>query len=682
MRTRPAHVIVVSLSTLAVAMVVAWMAPANAVSTRSFILDDAASLAAGELDGTAVLSDGSVIPGIEVRRIALDDVPVAWSFARGPDGAVYIGTGNAGKIYRLRGDDLAVFAETEQLLVSALAVGANGKLYAGTLPEGRIYEVDGQGQVAELTRPEGVEHVWQLVYDPRRQTLFAATGPEGRLYAIDGQGRANVFWDSDAAHVMSLDVDSDGAVYAGTDGDAVVVRLRAPGRGEVVYDFPGNEITAIDAREGVLAVAANEFPDPPSAATSKVKTSARPARPRPGKGRLWRVGSDGRAEQIHENAEGHFTSVQLAEDGTIYAGVGHEGRIHRVGPDQTSATWIDVDERQVLGIDLIGRDPLFVTGDAGAIYRVVGGRPAAALWTSKVLDASFPSRFGRLSWRGSGQLQLQTRSGNREEPDDTWSEWSAAISTPGPIRSPAGRFLQVRARFPEGGDPVIHAVTAFYLPQNQRARVHGITIESGAEAPSSPSKNKNKNDATDRLPEPSTRYKLKWKVDNIDQDELRYRLRFREERQSVWRDVLRETEELTEAEYVWDTAAIPDGWYVVQVIASDEPSNPPSVALDMRTESEPLLIDNHAPQIDALRANGTRVGGRVVDGLGPIARLEYAVDGGPWRLFFPSDDLLDSAEEAFEIDVGPMSAGTHIVAVRASDAGGNPVTAELTISVR
>lgn len=150
----------------------------------------------------------------------------------------------------------------------------------------------------------------------------------------------------------------------------------------------------------------------------------------------------------------------------------------------------------------------------------------------------------------------------------------------------------------------------------------------------------------------------------------------------MWRDVLRETEELTEAEYVWDTAAIPDGWYVVQVIASDEPSNPPSVALDMRTESEPLLIDNHAPQIDALRANGTRVGGRVVDGLGPIARLEYAVDGGPWRLFFPSDDLLDSAEEAFEIDVGPMSAGTHIVAVRASDAGGNPVTAELTISVR
>ena len=55
---------------------------------------------------------------------------------RASDGAIYLGTGNDGRIYRLRGDVVERFAETGQLLVSALAIGEGGVLYAGTLPEG------------------------------------------------------------------------------------------------------------------------------------------------------------------------------------------------------------------------------------------------------------------------------------------------------------------------------------------------------------------------------------------------------------------------------------------------------------------------------------------------------------------------------------------------------------------
>ena len=652
---------------------------AVAVSTMSFVLDDAASLAAGELDGTAVLSNGSVVVGAEVRRLAMEDVPVAWSFVRGPNGTVYVGTGNEGKIFRLRGDDLSLYAETGQLLVSALALAPDGTLYAGTLPEGRIFQIDTQGAAAELTRPEGVEHVWDLAWDSNRNRLFAATGPEGQLYSIDAQGRADIFWDSDAAHVMALDLDTDGAVYAGTSGDAIVVRLTGPGRAEVVYDFPGNEITALDVHGGVLAVAANEFPTPPAARSTKTK-STQPARPRPGKGRLWRVAEDGRAVQIYAHDDGHFATVQLAPDGTVYAGGGKDGRIYRVGPDRTSATWIDVDERQILAIDLLGEDPLFVTGDAGAIYRVLGSRPRNAIWTSKVLDARFLSRFGALSWRGSGAIRFQTRSGNREEPDATWSEWSASLATPGPIRSSAARFLQVRAHFPEGGDATLRAVTAYYLPQNQGAQLTNVRVHVGS---SSSSKNKSKRGtkAAQTLPAPSSHYKLKWDVANDDGDRLRFRLRFREESQRVWRNVLRESEELTTAEYTWDTSAVPDGWYVIEVVASDELANPEGLALQSTATSEPILIDNHAPTIEGLRVNGGRVVGRAVDGLGPIARLEFAVDGGDWRLFFPSDGLLDAPDERFEFDP-QVSGGPHIVAVRATDAGGNVVTAETTTRAR
>ncbi|MDQ3037529.1 MAG: hypothetical protein M3Y87_34360 [Myxococcota bacterium] len=70
-----------------------------------------------------------------------------------------------------------------------------------------------------------------------------------------------------------------------------------------------------------------------------------------------------------------------------------------------------------------------------------------------------------------------------------------------------------------------------------------------------------------------------------------------------------------------------------------------------------------------------------MDGMGPIARLERAVDGGEWVIFFPIDDLLDTRDERFELDLSSLSAGSHIVAVRASDAAGNVGWAEIEIAV-
>ena len=674
MKPQPRQILVLSAFGGLISALVLWLVPAaGAVSTRSFRIDTASELSSGELEGAAVLSSGAVIRGVDVRRLDLADVSVAWCLARGEGDTVYFGTGNDGKVYRSQGDRITVFAETGQLLVSSL-VNANGALYAGTVPEGRVYRIDSAGSVTELPRLEGVDHVWDLVWDARRRVVFAATGPEGRVFTIDRQGRAEVYWDSEQAHVMSLALDDDGTLYAGTSGDAVVVRLAGPGRARVLFDFPGNEITALAVREGTLAVAANEFPDPPRVAATKTK-AARPPRPGPGEGQLWRVSPEGRAENVYEQDEGHFTSVAFDERGALYAGSGTEGRIVRVRPDQTSATWIDVDERQVLALDFAGPTPVFVTGDTGAFYRVVGPEAETSKWTSEVLDAEFPARFGRLTWRGSGALQVQTRSGNRQTPDTTWSSWSESIESGGAVRSPAGRFLQIRAVFPARGEAVLHAVTAYYLPQNQRSRIHDIT----ADLETRTAKNKNKNGDGHQPPQPTSRYKLKWKTDNSDGDVLRYRLRYRQEDQTVWRDVLREYQELRETEYVWETGGLPDGWYVLEVSATDAPSNPERLAEVVRTESEPLLIDNHPPRIASLNARGLTVSGVASDALGPIAQLEYKVDGGEWRLFFPVDDLLDAAEETFEFAVGPLSEGPHIVAVRATDAGGNSAVSEVTV---
>ena len=677
-----------------VALVLA--SPAGAVGTRSFELDDAASLAAGELVRTAVHSDGRVTAGVELRRLALPpEAALVWSSVRAPDGTVYLGTGDDGRIYRVRGEAIDLFAETHQLLVSALAVGDRGVLYAGTLPEGRIYAIEPGGALRELARPDATESVWSLVWDARRRVLFAATGPEGRVFSIAATGAVDVWWDSAAAHVMSLALAPDGALYCGTSDDALVVRTTAPGRAEVVHDFPGNEITSLDFEAGRLAVAANEFPEAPAggaaSATKHSATGTRSSRPRPGKGRVWLVGADGRAERVWAQEEGHVTQVDLAADGTVFAAIGHEGRVVRIAPDRTSAVWLDVDERQVLAISLTGADPYLATGDGAAFYRVLPGRPRSAIWQSRVLDAEFAARWGQLSWRGTGSLDLETRSGDTERPDETWSEWSSALTSPGPIRSPAARFLQIRARFDRDPDAILREVSAYYLPQNQRPVVLEVGTKArsprrpaappaaspaaGASTPSPPEADR------DALPAPSPLLTLTWRMDNPDADRLRYRLRYREEGQSAWREMLREHEILTATEYTWNTSGVPDGWYVVEVEASDELANPEPLALRSSRGSEPLLVDNHPPELAELRAQGARVTGRASDTLGPIARLELAIDGGEWRLFFPADDLLDTADERFELDLGAEAPGSHILAVRATDAAGNTTTAETGFAV-
>jgi hypothetical protein len=151
---------------------------------------------------------------------------------------------------------------------------------------------------------------------------------------------------------------------------------------------------------------------------------------------------------------------------------------------------------------------------------------------------------------------------------------------------------------------VLRAVELFYLPRNQRARVSDVQ---GGRPPLK------RGEAPRQPPPPTTLLNLSWKVNNPDRDPLRYRVAFREEGQPSWRDAFGEDTVLTEAKYTWDTGSIPDGYYVVRVEASDEPSNPDNLTLRSSATSEPIRVDNHPPRIDQLQVRKGRLQGRVVD---------------------------------------------------------------------
>ncbi|MDH3729199.1 MAG: hypothetical protein OER77_16835, partial [Myxococcales bacterium] len=409
-------------------------------------------------------------------------------------------------------------------------------------------------------------------------------------------------------------------------------------------------------------------PPPPSAAAA-----SRVGRPRPGKGQLWVVPKDGRVERLLDRQDTHFTSVEWGTDGAIFAGGATKGQIFRVEPDAKYAIWADVEERQVLGLSLRSKTPVFVTGDGAAIYWVERGTPRKPVWTSDSLDTGFGSRWGRLTWRGRGKLVFQTRSGNTKEPDDSWSPWSKKLKEPGRVASPPGRFAQVRAHFPSDASAELRAVELYYLPQNQRARVSSIAGGPPPPKPGAPAR---------QPPPPSTLLNLTWVVDNPDGDVLRYRLSYQQEGQPVWRPMYLEDHVVNEPKYNWDTGSIPDGYYVVKVEAPDEEANPANFMLRSEAVSEPILIDNHPPSIEKLGFRNGRVVGRVVDSLGPIARIQASIDAGVWRDIFPKDWLLDSRSKAFELDLGDLPGTSHIVAIRAFDAAGNQANREITVKTR
>ncbi len=660
---------------LAAGMVMAFAIEGESVSTRSATLDTATELSAGVLDRVAVTSDGTVVLGEELDRVAPPEpVGSVWSLLDLGDGAVLAGTGVEGRVYRIENGRATRWAETGAVVVTSLARGEDGSIYAGTLPDGRVYRlVPPRGEqlqapvlVAEL--PD-VQHVWSVAWDARRHVLLCATGPDGKLFSVDPRRpaatAATVLFDSEEPHLYSMALRDDGEVIVGAGGGhAVVYGLGVNGRPRVIARLGGDEVKGLAvAGEDVVAIA-NEFseaPEPPrrTVAQSRTPTAGGPtaARARPGRGNLYRIRPSGLAERVYATADSHLSAVQWdARRREIWLGLGVGGRVLAVGVDRTVRVVHDVDESGVTALSLTGRARVFGTADTAAFYRVLDRAPTGATWNSKVIDAGSPARWGAVRSRGVGAFSWESRAGNAEHPDATWSAWEP-LEGGVTVRSPSSRYVQVRARFPTGADAVLRAVTVFYLPENQRA----VVTELSASQPE-----------TKAGETRAQVLKLAWKVENPDNDGLRYRLYFRGDGDQTWRGLLRNQEWLTATSYDWSTEGLAEGWYRVEVDASDESANPDdAVTRDVRV-SEPVLVDNTAPTVTA-RVEGDRVRGEVEDGASVVLRVEVSVDGGEWRALRADDGVLDERREGFAgaVPAAGVRAGEHVLSVRAADEAGN-----------
>jgi hypothetical protein len=661
-------------------------ANSDAVGTRRFELYERADFEGGDLKGVAVDSAGKVRAGLNLGAVPVTDGNSIWTALRLGDGSLLLGTGNEGKLLRAEGTKVSVAAETKALVVTSLVRGWGGAVIIGTMPDGKVMKWQGN-ELSELCTLKDTEHVWQVAFDPKTNSVFAATGPEGKLWRIDVNGKAQLYFDSAEQHLMSVAVAPGGTVYAGASDKAKLYKITGPGRAAVLHDFGRTEVRAIVVgSQGEVYAIANEITrgsSTPARATSTGTAPAGPARVAPktkGKGVLYRFSPDGAPEQLLEDKDEHFVSLALGDDGRPYVGTGIEGRVYSVDDAHHSVLVADTEERQIGALLMAGKTRVVAASDPAVLHPVRGVGGIDAVWTSKVFDAGIRARFGRMSWVAAGTLELSTRSGNAKEPDETWSDWSRPLVAPGVVQSPPARFLQVRARWNRDPNAVLSEVQIPFVTDNLRALITSIEAESAAKKSASSSTGiQSSGGPISKAADPKV--KLSWKVENEDKDELRYRLQYRLVGTTTWYDMLKPKEKLTSTSYTWNTGDLPEGRYRVRVTASDEFANPPDRVKKHRLDSPVVLVDNTAPVIEGLKVVGRRVQGTVVDGVGPIERIEISVVGSDeWYPFFPKDGVFDEQREEFDADVSAVAPQRPaLLTVRAYDRANNAVLRSVSL---
>jgi hypothetical protein len=664
-----------------------------AAPTATFKVSTFAELNKGEPDGTFISSRGEVLPGRSSTRLKGESAALFWTSVRSPDGTVYFGTGDEARLIAVKNNAVRVVADLKAVLVTALAIGPGGKILAATMPGAKLIEVDpGTGKWRQLASLP-CKQIWGLLHDSRAGAIYVASGSPGKLFRLPaGGGAPEVWFDPSETHLLSIARERDGSILVGSSENAILYRVSGKGKGVAVHDFDASELRDIVVNsEGVIYVAVNKFdrrtsglprydaaedgeegttfkPAAPPAgkAAAKPKPKVRPQELRPGaktgKGALFTIDPNGRVEELLSLATSYFTDLELDESETLWAGDGSQGKVYLAYQDRTVVTAFDFPERQVLTVAVQGKELYLGTGDAGAIYRISPAPDGTPAYLSQIFDAKFVSRWGNLKLQASEGIKLESRSGATAKPDKTWNGWRSAKGGAGlaQLQSPAGRYLQLRFKWQGKKMGVLRSFVAYYAPQNQRGRVSEVTVGSDGKAL-----------------QHSSKLKVKWKTENPDSDTLVYRIYVREEMGSIWR-LISGHDPLEKAEFEWETEAVPDGYYRLKVLASDERDNPQETALTDSEVSERVLVDNRKPDLTGVAVKAGWVSGIARDTQSIIKRIEYSIDGGPWRLAGANDGIYDSSAEGFRVKLPEgMNPGTHVLAVRAYDEADNIGVAQI-----
>jgi len=697
-----------------------------------------AELLKGDARGVSISDTGVLMLAPNLTELFKTEQAFIWSSAVDNQGNVFLGTGHDGKIFRVTPDGRGTLLyDAPELDVTGLAVGKDGALYAGTSPDGKVYRITPDGHADVYFDPPD-KYIWSLAVLPDG-ALAVGTGDSGKLYRVRTAGaspESSLLINTTQTHVISLAVTSQGDLIAGTDPGGLVLRISSDGKAFALFDAQLREIHALapaadgsiyalalsdQASSGRLTITPTPAPAPSEGATpstnvtitavdesgATLQQQPQPARSRTdvsnSRSAVFRILPDGAADVVWSSPT--VTAFAIApglQPGTVLIGTGDKGRIYSVTNDGRDTLLLQSTEGQISSFIVRGGQVLAASSNQGKLFRFGSDLVSEGSYESPVRDAKLISSWGRIWWRGAGSADLQTRSGNGERPDATWSDWSPAYrDTEGnQISSPRARFIQWRATLRAGrGDASpswIEDVNVAYLPRNVAPEVLSITalpigvgLQQVAQLQIDPNVESSGLDpaifgAVPQVP-PRRFYQrgarsFQWQAEDRNGDTLEYAIYYRALNESTFRLL---KDKLRDNFFTIDGATLADGRYIIKIVASDGPDNPPGQALTGERLSEPIDIDNTPPVIRAVgspQVSGDRI--KVVfqadDATGKIKKADASLNGGSWIPVFPDDGIADSGHEQYTIDFRVPTTGEQTIALRVFDTSGNVGTLSVT----
>src|SRR5437016_7776661 len=167
-------------SLIAAAVLVCASVIADASSPKFFQAATQADFLKGEAENLSIDSRGELVLGPATEMVYETPSPFLWTVLPAPDGSIFIGTGNDGRVFRVDAQGKgAPFFDAAELEVHAMAVAPNGGIFVATSPDGKIYKVDRNGAATTFFEPQE-KYIWALTADSKGN-VYAATGEKGAV---------------------------------------------------------------------------------------------------------------------------------------------------------------------------------------------------------------------------------------------------------------------------------------------------------------------------------------------------------------------------------------------------------------------------------------------------------------------------------------------------------------------
>ena len=674
----------------------------------------------GKFDGISVSYDGMLALAPKEEKIAAPQEEFYLSVLATPDGTTFLGTGHGGKVYRIGKDGKSeVWFQAPEMDVTCLVLDKKGALYASTSPNGRIYRITGSGKGEAFFDP-AEKYIWDLLFLESGE-LWAAVGESGGIYRISPRGEGRMFFKAAENHILCLEITARGDVIAGSGGNGLVYKVTADGRASVLYETPYEEVRSLAVdREGLIYAAASGTPTRPSKDESPAiparadagvsvtvtasggdnRPSSAPAAGAKDGGALFRITADGLAKRLwSSDDEVIYTLLWREDEKKVLFGTGGKGRIYSVDREERVALLLQLSSEQVYMLVPLDSKVHILSNNPCYFGLLLPEQRFTGVYTSPVLDARTLASWGRIVWDATvaagASIQLQSRSGNTNEPNATWSDWSPLYAkTEEQILSPKTRFLQARILFRTQtgkASPVFNRLAVFYLQSNIAPSITRLEflrpnevflklpdqedVILGVEknlAESQAKKDEMRINMPARKAERKGFQTVVWDAADENGDTLLYGLAMKKDGEAEWRFL---EEGWTETLYAFDTLSFPDGTYLLKLTASDSPSNPLGLELKSEKTSPPFVVDNSLPAVKNFTAvrNGAAldISFQAEDAYSYIEEAKVLIRPGEWRVVFPVDGIADSRNETFKFSVKLPPGAENQVTVRVRDSYGN-----------